>query len=60
MGASVGVTNYPGNGDFAVQLLFDVQRRLFASVSLAVRAGYQARDYRVGGPAIGGWLIYEF
>ena len=60
MGASVGVTNYPGNGDLAVQLLFDVETRLFEPVSLAVRAGYQARDHRVGGLAIGGWLIYEF
>lgn len=60
MGASVGVTNYPGNGDLAVQLLFDVEALLFEPVILAVRAGYQARDYRVGGLAIGGWLIYEF
>jgi hypothetical protein len=60
MGASVGVTNYPGNGDLAVQLLFDVEMHLLEPVLIAVRAGYQARDYRVGGPAIGGWLIYEF
>jgi hypothetical protein len=60
MGASVGVTNYPGNGDTAVQLLFDVEMRLFEPVVLALRTGYQARDYRVGGPAIGGYLIYEF
>lgn len=60
MGASVGVTNYPGNGDLAVQLLFDVEMRLLEPVTIAVRTGYQARDYRVGGLAIGGWLIYEF
>lgn len=60
MGVNVGVTNYPGNGDLAVQLLFDVEAHFLEPVLIAVRAGYQARDYRVGGLAIGGWLIYEF
>ncbi|MBW2701990.1 MAG: hypothetical protein JRF33_14330 [Deltaproteobacteria bacterium] len=60
MAATVAVTNYPGDGDYAVQMFFDLQRRLFGDLTVALRAGYQARDFRVGGPTLGGWMFYEF
>ncbi len=60
MAASVGVTNYPGNGDEAVQFLFDVERRMFDWWIVAVRAGYQARDYDIGGFTVGGSMSFEF
>jgi hypothetical protein len=50
MAATIELTDYPSSHrDTGVRLLYDVQRRIGAGLSLGLRLGYQARDESIGG-----------
>jgi hypothetical protein len=56
----VEVTNAPSAEHYGVRLLGEVGLDLGAGVGLAVRGGYQARNFTSGGPSAGATASYAF
>ncbi len=56
----VEITNMPNATKYGVRLLGEATVDLGDGLSLAMRGGYQARDFTSGGPSGGGALGYSF
>ncbi len=56
----IDVENFPNNGDMAMRLMMNFGYRFARHFSVDLTAGYATRGWQVGGPSIGGGLIFEF
>ncbi len=54
------IENFPNNGSMAMRLMMNFAFRFGRHVSADVTAGYATRGWQVGGPTLGGGLVFEF